>query len=172
MSIDSINAAASAAYGATQANKPSTQGQSAQPTAHRGHEVIDTISISFEAKRFGEGDLTKEQRAFFDALDARMVEAKLRGEYEQEHSKFRKETHEQFTVIHDKLMKDSGGILYGTAYSPDDLDKPIKTTSGSIHPNADAIRSFLKEHITELDQMQALMKQKFQSFDEWKAAHA
>lgn len=167
MSIDSINAAATSTYGANPSRTNATVNQENTSSSWQGHEVEDIIELSPAAKRFSSGDLTDEQRATFIEHQKRFNESQERLKYAQDRQKFMEEKHGKMSAFHNMLLQESGGLLYGTAFS-DNLSKPITTTSGAPHPQADIIRSFLMKHRTELDEMNTLRDTEFMSFKEWK----
>ena len=136
--------------------------------------IEDTISLSLGAinvnnsTQFGPPiDFSQNERLNLKGWQDWHTSMELKYQYHQAKFKFMDNNHKQISAIHEQLHKESGGILYGSAYNPDNLSKPITTTSGKPHPLADQIHAFVNDHKVEYDQMKQLREAEFMSFDQW-----
>ena len=101
-------------------------------------------------------------------------EMKERALYHDAVKSFREAQEKKFKVGWERLNRLSGGLLshdVAISSNPSGITS-ITTSSGAPHPKADQIRSFLKEHMDEYRQLQALRRRSFMSFDEWSAKNA
>lgn len=194
MFVDSINSAAAAVYASSQAGVRGTTNQSAQTSTSAHNSIEDTITLSDQARRFAvdlSNSVYASDRVVYGQYTGRfssnvssstsdeyatygdmmLQRGQSQREYVAEKEAYDHARASESRTIMENLNKESGGLLRGTAFS-DDLSKPITTTSGAPHPNAEQIRSFLMKHQTELGQMEALNKQSFPSFEEWQASKA
>jgi|GEM_PF-2587390 len=138
--------------------------------------IEDTISLSPGAinvnnsTQFGPPiDFSQDERLNAKGWQEWHTSMEQNYQYNMAKHRFMRENHEKAGVIHEQLLKESGGILYGSAYNPDNLSKPITTTSGKPHPLADQIRAFVNDHKEEYQQMKELREAEFMSFDQWLA---
>lgn len=104
----------------------------------------------------------------FDTYAEYIADSRLKGEYGTAKHDFDTANHKESQAAYEALLDSSGGLLYGVSYEPENLSKPIKTLAGRIHPQSDAIRSFLTAHKSEFDQVKQIQNRQFMSFDEWK----
>lgn len=176
MSVDAIT---SSPFGLVNPNgyavtPPKTQSDT---SPHDGIE--DTISLSPGATnvnnstQFGPPtDYSDDPRLNAKGWEDWHTSMELNYQYHQAENRFRQDNFEKMNAIHEQLLKDAGGILYGSAYNPDDLSKPITTTSGKPHPLADQIRAFVNDHKPQYDQMKELREAEFMSFEQWLVGQA
>ena len=176
MSVDAIN---SAVVSASQSTKRAATSHSSQSSAAPHDGIKDTITLSPEAikvdtnRQFGEPiDYSQDQRLNAKKWENWHTSMELSYQYHKAEQSFRQENFDKMNAIHEQLRQESGGILYGAAYSPDAPSKPITTTSGKPHPLADQIRAFVIEHKAQYDQMEQLREAEFMSFDQWLADQA
>ena len=131
--------------------------------ARRTDLEFNGMSITEMGKHFEEmekhlRELMKKQALYYDARQAFYDDLRKKSEDGRE-----------------RLNRLSGGLLsHDVAFSigPSGIITDITTSSGAPHPKADQIRSFLKEHMDEYRQLQALRRRSFMSFDEWSAKNA
>jgi len=193
MSIDSINATTtSQTYASTASGATSRKDENAATGSSAAGNPQDTITLSHEARRFAvdlSNSVNVSDRAVYGKYTGRFGsnvtssasdeyasygekmthQMRTGSQYGKEKLAYLNQKRETMQKIMENLNQQSGGLLYGAGFS-DDLSKPITTTSGAIHPDAEKIRSFLREHQNELSQLKSLHEQNFPSFDEWQAS--
>ena len=183
MSLDSVNTSTATVFATNRAASSPAQNQKNQSSAPSPQKIEDTIYLSPEAikvsqsTQFGKAtDLSEGQREDnfdireqFAKMNAWREETALIKQYSDEEKAFDMENSKKLLALKDKLNKEAGGILRGVII-PNDLSKPILTLDGRPNPKADMIRTFIKDHQAEWDQMNSLSKRKFVSFEDWKKA--
>lgn len=184
MSVDNISPTAASSYYSAQANNKASTNQAARTTESSARVIKDNVDLSSTAlmiTSLGRLDLSaipdisetglKFNLHGFSSIDEMMEYGRALGEFH----KSKRPYHDQRLALHNKLIHDANGLLNGVSYNADDLSKPIRATDGSIHPKADEIRAFLKNHQAERNTMKQLMVQiskQFMSVEQWREVQA